>query len=40
MNKLDLIEKYFIEKAKFMLPAFQRQSNRFGDKWKEDFCMC
>ena len=37
MNKLDLIEKYFIEKAKFMLPAFQRQSNRFGDKWKEDF---
>ena len=20
-----------------MLPAFQRQSNRFGDKWKEDF---
>ena len=38
MTKLDFIEKYFFfEKAKFMMPAFQRQSKRFGNKWKEDF---
>jgi len=37
MNKLNLIEKYFSEKAKFMLPSFQRQQNRFGNNWEKDF---